>query len=32
MKNLSGLLDGKRQNLRNQGLDICLYIYNLIGS
>lgn len=32
MKNLSGLVEGKRQNLRNQGLDICLYIYNLIGS
>lgn len=32
MKNLCGLVDGKRQNLRNQGLDICLYIYNLIGS
>lgn len=32
MKNLFGLIDGKRQNLKNQGLDICLYIYNLIGS
>lgn len=32
MKNLYGLIDGKRQNLKNQGLDICLYIYNLIGS
>jgi hypothetical protein len=32
MKNLSGLVEGKRQNLRNQGLDICLFIYNLIGS
>lgn len=32
MKNLYGLIDGKRQNLRNQGLDICLYIYSLIGS
>lgn len=32
MKNLAGLIDGKRQNLRNQGLDICLFIYNLIGS
>lgn len=32
MINLYLLVDGKRQNLRNQGLDICLYIYNLIGS
>lgn len=32
MRNLHGLVDGKRQNLKNQGLDICLYIYNLIGS
>lgn len=32
MKNLSGLVDGKRQNLRNQGLDICLFIYTTIGS
>jgi hypothetical protein len=32
MKNLYSLIDGKRQNLRNQGLDICLYMYNLMGS
>jgi hypothetical protein len=32
MKNLFTLTDSKRQNLRNQGLDICLYIYQLLGS
>lgn len=32
MKNLYALIDGKRQNLKNQGLDICLYVYNLLGS
>lgn len=32
MKNLFTVIDGKRQNLKNSGLDICLYIYNLLGS
>jgi molybdopterin converting factor small subunit len=32
MKNLLSLVDGKRQNLRNLGLDICLSIYANIGS
>ena len=32
MKALQVLIEGKRQNLHNQALDICLYIYNLIGS
>jgi hypothetical protein len=31
MKNLSLLAEGKRQNLHNQALDICLYIFNLMG-
>jgi len=32
MRNIFSLVDGKRQNLRTQSLDICLQIYNGIGS
>ena len=32
MRVLHALISGKRQNLHNQALDICIYIYNLIGS
>ena len=32
MRALQVLISGKRQNLHNQSLDICLYIYNLVGS
>ena len=26
------MIKGKRQNLHNQALDMCIYIYNLIGN
>lgn len=32
MKALSLLIEGKRNNLRTNALDICLYIFNQIGS
>jgi len=32
MKSLSHLVDGKRQNLRNSALDICMFICESIGS
>jgi len=32
MKSLSYLVDGKRQNLRNSALDICMFICDSIGS
>ena len=32
MKSLSCLVDGKRQNLRNSALDICMFICESIGS
>lgn len=31
MGNLFQLINGKRQNLRNQALDLCLFIYKNIG-
>lgn len=32
MLSLGKLIEGKRQNLKNSSLDICLFIYNQIGS
>lgn len=32
VKALSLLIEGKRNNLRTNALDICLYIFNQIGS
>lgn len=32
MKCLSTLVDGKRKNLKNSALDICIFICNAIGS
>lgn len=32
MKALTFLLDGKRQNTKNWALEICMYVFNLIGS
>lgn len=32
MKSLTFLLDGKRQNTKNWSVQICMYIYNLIGN
>lgn len=32
MVSLSKLIEGKRQNLKNSSLDICIFIYNLMGS
>jgi hypothetical protein len=32
MKALSLLIEGKRNNLRTNALDICLFIFNQIGS
>ena len=32
MKALVFLIDGKRQSNRNWGLDVCMFLFNLIGS
>jgi hypothetical protein len=32
MKGMSHLIDGKRNNLRTSALDICIFIFNQIGS
>jgi hypothetical protein len=32
MKGMSALINGKRNNMKNGALDICLFIYNQIGS
>lgn len=32
MKALVFLIDGKRQSSRNWGLDVCMFIFNLVGS
>lgn len=32
MKSLTFLLDGKRPNAKNWGVEICMYIYGLIGN
>jgi len=32
MKALVFLIEGKRQNSRNWGLDICMFLFHLVGS
>lgn len=32
MHALEVLIEGKRQNMQKQALDICMYIYNILGS